>query len=168
MMPNCNWNNQGFNYNCFNNGNNNQGCMNMNSGFGPNQNMNIPGMNIGGTQNWQGIYNTVGPSQNQNFQQMQNMGFQASPGKVNVIFTTTKGIQYNTFIDYGKTVSELIKLYFMRINRQDLMNQTQDICFITNAKKMNINDQTPVEKFFGSSFARVTVNDIKGLIGANI
>ena len=168
MVPNCQWNNQNCFFNCPNNGNNNPGCMNMNCGFGPNPNMNTPGMNIGGAQNWQGIYNTVDPNQIQNYQQMQNMGFQAFPRKVNVIFTTTKGIQINTMIDYGKTVSDLIKLYFIRINRQDLMYQTQDICLISNAKKMNINDQTPVEKFFGSSFARVTVNDIKGLIGAKI
>ena len=166
MMPNYQWNNQGFN--CFNNFNNNPGCINMNYGFGQNQNMNIPGMNIGGAINWQGIYNTMDPNQNQNIQQMQNVGNQASPGKINVIFTTTKGIQINTFIDYGKTISDLIKLYFMRINRQDLWNQPQDICFICNARKMNFNDQTPVEKFFGSTFARVTINDIKGLIGADI
>ena len=168
MVPNCQWNNQSFIFNCPNNGNNNPGCMNMNCGFGPNPNMNTPGMNIGGARNWLGIYNTMDPNQNQNFQQIQNMGPQASPGKVNVFFTTTKGIQINTFIDHGKTVSDLIKLYFMRINRQDLMNQTQDIIFISNAKKININDKTPVEKYFGPWFARVTVNDLKGLIGAKI
>ena len=42
-----------------------------------------------------------------------------------------------------------------------------DICFIVNANKMEFNDQTPVQNFFGGNFNPfITVNDTKDLIGA--
>ena len=72
----------------------------------------------------------------------------------------------NMKIDYGKRVCDLIKLYFKLINREDLIDNPQDLVFIYNANRMNINDQTPVERYFSSGFARITINDTRGLIGA--
>ena len=87
-------------------------------------------------------------------------------GKINVIFTTTRGVIVTINIPYGKTVHDLIKLYFMRVNNEELMNRPNDIYFIYNATKINFNDKTKVEKFFRLHFARITVNDTKGLIAA--
>ena len=170
MMPNMFPNNQNFN-NFNNNFNNipfmmNNGMnmnMNMNNGMNmnnmcviPNQNMNMnmPRMNIGGNAEWMQIYNTQTTNQNN------------GDRKVNAILTTTKGIKVIMKIDFGKKVCDLIKEYFNLINREDLLQKPQDLCFIYNAKRMDFNDQTPVEKFFGSTFARITINDIQGLIGA--
>ena len=182
MMPNMFPNNQ--NFNCFNNNCNNfimnNGMnMNMNNGMNMNinnsmnmnmnnnmpfmPNMNIQQLNLGGAANWQGIYTPQG--ENQNGQQMQNNGNMVA-GKVNAILTTTRGVKVNMKIDYGKRVCDLIKLYFKLINREDLINNPQDLVFIYNANRMNINDQTPVERFFNSGFARITINDTRGLIGA--
>ena len=173
MMPNMFPNNQ--NFNCFNNNcnnfmMNNDMNMNMNNGMNMNNNnmpfmpnMNIQQLNLGGAANWQGIYTPQG--ENQNGQQMQNSGNMVA-GKVNAILTTTRGVKVNMKIDYGKRVCDLIKLYFKLINREDLINNPQDLVFIYNANRMNINDQTPVERYFASGFARITINDTRGLIGA--
>ena len=172
MMPNMFPNNQ--NFNCFNNNCNNfimNNGMNINNGMNMNMNNNMPFMpnmniqqlNLGGAANWQGIYTPQG--ENQNGQQMQNNGNMVA-GKVNAILTTTRGVKVNMKIDYGKRVCDLIKLYFKLINREDLINNPQDLVFIYNANRMNINDKTPVERFFNSGFARITINDTRGLIGA--
>ena len=163
MMPNFqNFNNFNNNGNNFNNNFMMNNGMNMN--FIQNMNMNMQGVNISEAQNWQGIYTPQ--VQNQNMQQMPNEEENTTPGKVNVILTTTRGIKVNMKIDFGKRVCDLIKLYFKLINREDLLNNPQELCFIYNAKKMKFNDQTPVQIFFGSSFARITINDTRGLIGA--
>ena len=179
MMPNMFPNNQNFNNfnNNFNNFNNNpflmNTCVNMNNMcFIPNQNMNMnmnmnmPGMNMDVVQCWQGIYNTQMINPNQNMQQMINNGGIDTSNKVNIFLTTTRGIRVNMKIDCGKRVCDLIRQYFLLINREDLLQNPQDLCFIYNAVKMNFNDQTPVEQFFRSGFARITINDIRGLIGA--
>ena len=125
----------------------------------PNLNMPMVGMNIGG--NWMNIYNTAIPNQQPNM----------NPGgivqKINVVFRTTKAIRTNITIDHGKTVSELIQIYFKRMGKPELFQKPLDICFIFNADKMDFNDQTPVERFFyGVYNPFITVNDTKDLIGA--
>ena len=160
MMPNV----QNFN-NFNNNGNNvNNNNFMMNNGMNmcciPNMNVNLQGMNLNEAKNWQEIY------QNQNIQQIQNNGGNMDLMKVNVIFTTTMGITVNMKVNFGKRVCDLIELYFKLINREDLYKQPQDLCFICNAKIIDCKDQTPVERFFRSGFARITINDVRGLIGA--
>ena len=156
MMPNDqnfnNFNNNGNNFN------NNNFMMNngMNMHYIPNMNVNLQGMNLNEAQNWQEIY------QNQNIQQLQgNMD-----RKVNVVLTTTMGIKVNMRVNFGKRVCDLIELYFKLINREDLYKQPQDLCFICNAKRIDFKDQTPIELFFRSGFANITINDVRGLIGA--
>ena len=156
MMPNDqnfnNFNNNGNNFN------NNNFMMNngMNMHYIPNMNVNLQGMVLNEAQNWQEIY------QNQNIQQLQNNGDR----KVNVVLSTTMGIKVNMRVNFGKRVCDLIELYFKLINREDLYRQPQDLCFICNAKKIDFKDQTPVELFFRSGFANITINDVRGLIGA--
>ena len=156
MMPNYQWNNNNNNFNCFNNFNN--------MGFFPNTNMNVPGLNMGGVAGWQDLYNIS--NQNQNINQMQNNGTGENFGKVNCIFRTTRGMKLNIFIEFGKTVKDLIKLYFTRVEQPQLFNNPEDIFFIYNANKIDFNEQKPVEQYFGLFNAFITVNDTKGLIGA--
>ena len=154
MMPNMQFNNN--NFNCFNNP-----C---NMGFCPNVNMNVPGLNMGGASCWQELYNSS--NLNQNMNQMQNNCAGQNFGKVNVVFRTTRGMKLNIFVDFGKAVSELIQLYFIRIERPDLFSNPQGIFFIYNANKIDFNEQRPVEQYFGQFNAFITVNDTRGLIGA--
>ena len=132
----------------------------------PNQNMPMQGMNIGGN-GWMEIYNLINPNQQQNMIQNNFIQNNNALPKINIVFRTTKAVRTNITIDYGKTVSELIQLYFKRVGKPELFNRPLDICFIFNANKMNFNDQTPVQNYFlGVYNPFITVNDTKDLIGA--
>ena len=70
------------------------------------------------------------------------------------------------YINFGKTVSELIKIYFKRVEKPYLFYRPQDICFIYNATTINFNEQKTVEQFFKGFVVNIIVNDVKDLIGA--
>ena len=130
----------------------------------PYQNMNMmnQGMNIGG--NWTSMYN-IGQTNNNNI----NNNFQGTQmgNKKNVVFKTTMGIITNVLIDYGKTMTELLKVYLTRVDKMELFNTKNTIAFLFNAKKIDWLDDTKVEIFFRfTPQPTVVVNDMRGLIGA--
>ena len=130
----------------------------------PYQNMNMmnQGMNIGG--NWTSMYN-IGQTNNNNI----NNNFQGTQmgNKKNVVFKTTMGIITNVLIDYGKTMTELLKVYLTRVDKMDLFNTKNTIAFLFNAKKIDWLDDTKVEIFFRfTPQPTIVVNDMRGLIGA--
>ena len=130
----------------------------------PYQNMNMmnQGMNIGG--NWTSMYN-IGQTNNNdinNNSQGIQMGY-----KKNVVFKTTMGIITNILIDYGKTMTELLKVYLTRVDKMELFNTKNTIAFLFNAKKIEWLDDTKVEIFFRfTPQPTIVVNDMRGLIGA--
>ena len=130
----------------------------------PYQNMNMmnQGMNIGG--NWTSMYN-IGQTNNNNINnnyQGTQMGY-----KKNVVFKTTMGIITNILIDYGKTMTELLKVYLTRVDKMELFNTKNTIAFLFNAKKIEWLDDTKVEIFFRfTPQPTIVVNDMRGLIGA--
>ena len=148
MFPNFQANN---NFNGFNNF--------INFGFGPNLNENIPGLIMDGAaaEGWKKLYTT---------KNQKETGVNQFPGKINVTFKTTKGMKLNIYINFGKTVSELIKIYFKRVEKPYLFYRPQDICFIYNANRINFNDQKTVEQYFQGFNVNIVVNDTKDLIGA--
>ena len=90
----------------------------------PYQNMNMmnQGTNIGG--NWTSMYN-IGQTNNNdinNNSQGIQMGY-----KKNVVFKTTMGIITNILIDYGKTMTELLKVYLARVDKMELFNTKNTI-----------------------------------------
>ena len=98
--------------------------------------------------------------------QNQNVNFNQG-GKINCVFHTSTGKTFSILIDYGKTVNDLIKIFFLRIEKPELMNNKLDICFLYNATKINIDSQEKVENFFRyNANPRISVNDIRDLIGA--
>ena len=130
----------------------------------PYQNMNMmnQGMNIGG--NWTSMYN-IGQTNNNNI----NNNFQGTQmgNKKNVVFKTTMGIITNVLIDYGKTMTELLKVYLTRVDKMELFNTKNTIAFLFNAKKIDWLDDTKVEIFFRfTPQPTIVVNDMRGLIGA--
>ena len=129
--------------------------------FFPDMNMNI-NMNVqGGNQNW-----APGFTSNNWGMQNQNVNFNQG-GKINCVFHTSTGKTFSILIDYGKTVNDLIKIFFLRIEKPELMNNKLDICFLYNATKINIDSQEKVENFFRyNANPRISVNDIRDLIGA--
>ena len=130
----------------------------------PYQNMNMmnQGMNIGG--NWTSMYN-IGQTNNNNINN-NSQGSQMG-NKKNVVFKTTMGIITNVLIDYGKTMTELLKVYLTRVDKMELFNTKNTIAFLFNAKKIDWLDDTKVEIFFRfTPQPTIVVNDMRGLIGA--
>ena len=159
-MNNMNMNN--MNNMCMNNMNiqNNYNPMNNcnNIGF-MNINQMMPNQVIAG--NWSQMYTSNQP----NF----GSGTDLNPinRKLDVIFKTGKGQITTIFIDYGKTVSYLIQVYFKRMGKPELFFRPKDIGFIFNARLINFNETRLVEDFFsGVSYITITVNDVGDLIGA--
>lgn len=120
----------------------------------PNQMMNQSLM-VG---NWFNMYTSNQPNfENQNI----------NNGKITVVFKTGRGLITTIFIDYGKTVSYLIQVYFKRVGKPELFLKPLEIGFIYNARVIDFNDSRLVEDFFkGINYATITVNDIGDLIGA--
>ena len=131
----------------------------INFGFGPNPNANIPGLIMDGAaqEGWKKLYTT---------KNQKETGTNQFQGKINMVFKTTKGMQLNIYINFGKTVSELIKIYFKRVEKPYLFYRPQDICFLYNAKRIDFNEQKNVEQYFKGFNVNIVVNDTKDLIGA--
>ena len=130
----------------------------------PYQNMNMmnQGTNIGG--NWTSMYN-IGQTNNNNINN-NSQGIQMG-NKKNVVFKTTMGIITNILIDYGKTMTELLKVYLTRVDKMELFNTKNTIAFLFNAKKIEWLDDTKVEIYFRfTPQPTIVVNDMRGLIGA--
>ena len=126
--------------------------------FGPNMNMNNQKLNIGGNEKWVQGYLTNNNRNNQ----IQDLG-----NKINCMFITSTGKTFTILIDYGKTINELIKIFFLRVENPDLINKRQEICFLYNATRIDFECQQKVENYFkNASNVRIMVNDIGNLIGA--
>ena len=70
-------------------------------------------------------------------------------------------------MEHGTTIHDLIKKYFLNIGKPDLINNKKDICFLSNAKTIQFDDETPIEQYFKNlSVVNIVVNDVKELIGA--
>ena len=157
---------QGFN-NPFFNGNMGNNFNNINNGFlFPNQNQMMPQQLIAG--NWTQMYSTNQPNfANLNMINNMNNMNNVTNKKISVIFKTGKGLVFTVFIDFGKTVNYLIRVFFKRIGKPELINKPREIGLIYNARLINFNESQLVEDFFGGlSNVTITVNDIGDLIGA--
>ena len=131
--------------------------------FNNNMNNMMPGMNFGGNENWMSGY---GPGINSNMGQIQ---IPSGSNKINIVFKTTANVRTNVVMEYGKTVSDVILLYLKRVGREDLFKKDSGICFLSNAKKIDIYDKTPIENYFKNTYSPlIIVNDVQNLIGAKI
>ena len=83
----------------------------------------------------------------------------------NVSFRTTKGYNTNMTVKYGTQVDQLLRKYLKMENRTYLIGSNR-ICFLYNAKKLNLEDKTPVEFIFNNdNNPSILVNDTYRLIG---
>ena len=99
---------------------------------------------------------------NNNFQimNMNNNNFvPIEKPKINVIFQTIWGTVNSITVDFGVTINQLLKKYFERIGRPELIRQDNTINFTFNARKIKFDDETPVEKYFaGVLWSKVFVS----------
>ena len=108
-----------------------------------------------------GLVYGAGANTNQNNQNNQN-----SPGKINIIFKTTQNVRTPLTVELNKTLSDTILLYLKRVNKPELFAKDSGICFIYNAKKLDIYDKTPVGVLFVQPYPIIMVTDVLNLIGA--
>lgn len=127
-------------------------------------------MNIGGNANWASSYTGLMNNQNMNMNQNINTSFnpmQNQGNKMNLIFKTTSGnTPINILFDPEKTVEELIHIFFLRVNREDLF-QNGGVHFLHNASKIDYHLKTKVKDYFRTSInPTIMVMDVNNLIGA--
>ena len=124
----------------------------------PNMNLNIQRMNSGGNQNWVQDYST---------NETGNNLIKSQDNKINCVFITSTGKKFTILIDPNKTIKDLIKIFFIRVENPDLINRRQDICFLYHATRLNFDSNQKVQDFFKFNFnPRIMVNDTGNLIGA--
>ena len=153
----------------------NNGNMNGGDGFDPsmmmmlmmgNMNNMMQNMNMGGNNMNMGMQNMDMFGNNMNNMNTNNINMNKIPGKILVNFSTTKGVVTNMSFDYGTTMKNVFELYLKRVGRSDLIGNIDDqIYFIFNASKMNINDNRKIENVLYEG-SKIIVNDVKDLIGA--
>ena len=112
--------------------------------------------------NWNQMYTSNQP----NFREQNN---NYSDKKIQAVFKTGRGVITTIYIDYGKTVSYLIQVYFKRVGKPELFKRPLEIGFFYNARLINFNESKKVEDYFmGINNVIITVQDHRDLIGANI
>ena len=114
--------------------------------------------------NWSAMYNPVNANNINN--NMNNMNTPQTPGKLNIVFKTTGGAMTNIPVELGTTVGQLLALYLRRMDRENLIGNEKDICFLYDAAKLKFNDNRKIEQVFRFTSPSVMVNDVQNLIGA--
>ena len=61
------------------------------------------------------------------------------------------------FFDYGTTVNEMLKIYLIKIGRNELINNNEKVSFLFNTKKIKFTDNTPIEIFFNLLCPKILV-----------
>ena len=147
-----------------NNMNNMNKIVNNMNMFGNNMNMgNMNNMNMLGNNMNMGNMNNMNMFGNN----MNNMNINKTPGKVSLVFATTQGVITNMVFDYGTTMKNVFELYLKRVGRSDLIGHINNqIWFLYNANKMDINDNKTIENVIPVDGSRIIVNDVNNLIGA--
>ena len=84
-------------------------------------------------------------------------------------FKTTRGIKTQVKVGGKVTISQLLEKYLEIVNREYLIGKDTGITFIHDAKKINFEDNTLVEKYFNNcsfdSNIFIAVSDVDGIIG---
>ena len=86
--------------------------------------------------------------------------------KLNVVFSTTRGLKTYLVLNYGTTIDEMLRKYLIRVNREDMIGKDGKICFLFNGIEIRFGDKTTVEEFFKNvANPKVVVNDVYNLMG---
>ena len=86
---------------------------------------------------------------------------------MNFVFETSSGTKpVNILFNKGRTVEDLIKTFFKRVDKENLFTEG-GVSFIHNATPINFNEKSTIENFFKyKSFSIIMVIDVNNLIGA--
>ena len=125
------------------------------------QNQNIPGLNMGGNQN----YNKM----NNNLNRMNSNNSRGS-NKINLCFSTLKGARINMVFNENETVDGVLTKFLKRVNLDNMIgNVGGKLNFILSAENLNFGDNRLIKNLImiPSNFTTIFVHDTQNLIGAN-
>ena len=125
------------------------------------QNQNIPGLNMGGNQN----YNNM----NNNLNRMNSNNSKGS-NKINLCFSTLKGARINMIFQENETVDGVLTKFLKRVNLDHMIgNVGGKLNFILSAENLKFGDNRLIKNLImiPSNFTTIFVHDTQNLIGAN-
>ena len=85
----------------------------------------------------------------------------------NCIFKATQGQQFNIPFSEERTVEDLIKTFFKRVDLEEEYAHPDKLVFLYSAQKINYNEKKSIKDYFRTnSHPSIMVIDVQNLIGA--
>ena len=122
--------------------------------------------------NFVGINNSpqnVGGGRNFNRAQNDLNALNKKKYKINLIFTTLRGVKLNMFFDCDETIENVITKFLKRVNLDRLIgNLNNELKFILAAEHIDYGDKRKLKDVIlgGSTTSNVVVHDTKNIVGA--
>ena len=106
-----------------------------------------------------------------NFDRAQNdlNAFNKKKYKINLIFTTLRGVKINMFFDCDETIENVITKFLKRVDLERLIgNLNNELKFILAAEHIDYGDKRKLKDVImgGSTTSNVVVHDTKNIVGA--
>ena len=106
-----------------------------------------------------------------NFDQAQNdlNAFNKKKYKINLIFTTLRGVKINMFFDCDETIENVITKFLKRVDLERLIgNLNNELKFILAAEHIDYGDKRKLKDVIlgGGTTSNVVVHDTKNIVGA--
>ena len=122
--------------------------------------------------NFKGINNSpqmVGGGGNYDRAQNDLNAFNKKKYKINLIFTTLRGVKINMFFDCDETIENVITKFLKRVDLERLVgNLNNELKFILAAEHIDYGDKRKLKDAImgGSTTSNVVVHDTKNIVGA--
>ena len=106
-----------------------------------------------------------------NFDKAQNdlNAFNKKKYKINLIFTTLRGVKINMFFDCDETIENVITKFLKRVDLERLIgNLHNELKFILAAEHIDYGDKRKLKDVIigGGTTSNVVVHDTKNIVGA--
>ena len=80
--------------------------------------------------------------------EINNLSSDNSLPKVNICFKNFNGKQKIVSYNYGTPLNQALRKYLIQIGKLEIIKDTKKINFTYGAKKLSVNDETPIEEVF--------------------
>ena len=84
--------------------------------------------------------------------------------KINIIFSTSKGVRTNAFVNGGITIYKLLKYYLFRVGGAEYIG-SEEVFFLYNARILKFGDKRKLKDvfYFNDTYVRIQVNFLQAL-----
>ena len=101
------------------------------------------------------------------FREVNNIIKVSVPGmSKEIIFKTSNGLINRIYIYYEDTVENLLKSYFMNIEKSDSFGKEGKVIFIYNSKQIKFEEKERVNNFFKEKEPIIIVSDPENLLNS--